>query len=373
MSHNPFIDNRQEDEGSLPERFHVRHALSSRHTRVPDVDSEWEKLKSRITSSSASAEYDGEGVQDDEVTPVVGARHARRRRILLYCVSVAAVLAIVVTVAAFLLPGHRAVDDGVQLYVAQPSVVSHVTLSSANGGKKVLAVAKSWSAPLNIKADIDEPDEFVMLETPAGEEISVILPDSTRVWLWPNSSLEFVAGLSGSERVVTLEGEAYFDVATDSVRPFIVHTEYFNTRVYGTEFMVRAGSREDSEVLLVEGSIGVSSERGEERARLIPGQEASFKTDNGRQELVVSDFDPYPLLQWRDGMFFFDDNELIDILTAIGRWYGISIVAYDENILHRRLHFAVDRSADPAVVIAALNELLPSNVVEYSSDQISVR
>lgn len=375
MSHNPFIDNRQEDEGSQAERFHLRHALSSRHTRVPDVDSEWEKLKARLSSPQAGGD-EAEVARDDEYREPAGEPHRPgRRRQVLYFAPIAALVAIIVTVAAVLLPGGGAAEGGSQLYIAKPSAVSHVTLSSPKGSKRVIAAAKSGAAPLKIIEEVSEPDEFVILETPAVEEISIVLPDSTRVWLWPNSRLEFVAGLTGPERVVTLEGEAYFDVATDSVRPFIVHTSYFNTRVYGTEFLVRASGRDESGVLLVEGSVGVSTDRGDEKARLRPGQEAalSYNEDDGVEELVVSDFDPYPIQQWRDGMFFFDDNELIDILMAIGRWYGISIVAYNEDVLHRRLHFVVDRLQDPAVVVAALNQLLPSNAVEYSSGQISVR
>lgn len=364
---NPFLNNHQEEEGSFMERFHVRHALSSRKAATPDVDAEWERLKARIGEREASGSNEAEN-DGKEARKSRGARHIR------LWMTAAAIFAVVLVTAGivWLTPSSSIADgDGVVLYIAEAPSWGCVTVTTSGGVRKEIAPESSRSTRHVIETEA-APDEFVIVETPVGQEITVVLPDSSTVWLWPGSSLQYPARFDASQRVVTLRGEAYFDVTSSEQSPFIVHTDYFNTRVYGTEFVIRAMGKQESGVLLLEGSVGVSTEYGKESIRLNPGQEASLSPDNG-DEVIVSEFDTYPLQQWRDGMFFFEDDRLIDILKVIGRWYGISVVAYDEDVLQRRLHFVTDRTDNPADVVAALALLIPSSVLEYSSHQITVR
>lgn len=349
---NPFLHNHQEDEGSFPERLHIRHALASRKAVVPDVDSEWKRLRDRI----------------EEREEAERRRHAKRRLIR---AGIAAAVAVVVAVAGIIIMLTPSAPDhggGMELYIAEAPKGGCITVTTSGGVKRVVAPKVARNAPSVIDND-GCPEDMVVIEIPAGQEFAVMLPDSSRVWLWANSRLEYPAQFEGTERVVTLCGDAYFDVAPSAERPFIVHTEYFNTRVYGTEFVVRASERKNAEVLLVEGCVGVSTGvDGEEAARLQSGQEASLTPEG----FDVTDFDPYPLQQWRDGMFFFEDNELLDVLVTLGKWYGVSIVAYNDEVLRRRLHFVADRTGDIEPVIEDLNAILSGRKVVYENGQISL-
>ena len=86
-----------------------------------------------------------------------------------------------------------------------------------------------------------------------------MLPDGSRVWLNAESSLSYPGSFGGRERrEVTLQGEAYFEVAPDSLHPFVVETAALQTQVLGTSFNVRAYSPEDTRVTLLRGSVKVS-------------------------------------------------------------------------------------------------------------------
>lgn len=347
---NPFLHNHQEeDEGSLAERLHIRRALSSRKAAVPDVDTEWERLKARIEEREKAA------------------RRSSMRRRLWAGMAAAVAVAIVAAGVSLLLPGSSD-RGGVDLYIAEAPAGGAVTVTTSAGKRTVMPPVAAKSAPVAVATDA-EPDDRVVIVTPAGQEIAVVLPDSSKVWLWPNSRLEYTARFDARERTVSLSGEAYFDVTPMPGCPFIVHTECLDTRVYGTEFVVRAFGRKNAEVLLVEGSVGVSADGSEPQVRLEAGQEATLTSDG----FDVTEFDPYPLQQWRDGMFFFEDDELMDILIALGKWYGVSIVAYNDSALHRRVHFVADRNADLSPVIKDLNAILTDgHKIVYEDNQLSL-
>lgn len=91
-----------------------------------------------------------------------------------------------------------------------------------------------------------------------------------------------------------------------------------------------------------------------------------------KKDFAVSDFDTYPLEQWRDGMFYFEDAPLIDVLISLGKWYGVSIVAYNESQLHRRIHFVADRTDNVADIVPRLNRILRSGKLSYDDRQLSL-
>ena len=98
-----------------------------------------------------------------------------------------------------------------------------------------------------------------------------MLCDGTEVWLNANSNFVYPTAFIGDERIVTLEGEAYFKVTKDPERPFIVKTKTVQTRVLGTEFNIRSYTPEDTHVVLINGKVEVSNTKGGSYTRLYPG------------------------------------------------------------------------------------------------------
>lgn len=167
------------------------------------------------------------------------------------------------------------------------------------------------------------------VDVPVCGEFRLQLSDGTVVYLNAQSRLRFPNYFTGKTREVELEGEAYFDVATDSVRPFIVKTAYNTVKVYGTEFNVSAYSDEpDAHTTLVEGSVSV--ERENVVSRLYPGEQWHLNKSNG--EVAVNEVDVETYSAWKNGRFRFKDTRLEDIMRAVSRWYGVKVVFQNEDL-----------------------------------------
>lgn len=172
----------------------------------------------------------------------------------------------------------------------------------------------------------DEPlSHGITKENAAGQKSLVHLPDGTRVWLNSDSRLHFPSIFEGSRRVVSLEGEAFFEVAKNPNCPFIVYSGAVRVRAIGTAFNIMAfEEKQDIIVSLLEGKIAVSSGLAEERTRIIePGWAVSVgKGDNiiRAYECNVDD-----KAAWKDGLLIFDNEPFEAVVFKLERWYGVRI------------------------------------------------
>lgn len=160
-----------------------------------------------------------------------------------------------------------------------------------------------------------------VLTTPRGGEFRITLEDSTEVWLNAASRLTYPESFDGQERRVSLEGEAYFKVAKDATKPFIVVSSSQEVRVYGTEFNVCAYSDEkDIRTTLVEGSISLRPINGNQsELMLTPGKQAIF--DKSEETARVVSVDTEVITSWRTGVFVFEGQTMEQIIHALSRWY----------------------------------------------------
>lgn len=190
------------------------------------------------------------------------------------------------------------------------------------------------------------------LSTPRGMDFKVILPDSSEVWLNAESTIEFPVAFQQGERRVLLHGEAYFKVARNEQVPFVVQTDRMKVSVLGTEFNLRAYDTSASSVALVKGSVQVSSDQGQ--VLLAPGQEAQCTSEGTVQ---VHDIDPYGVTQWVEGLFYFDETPLVEVLKELGRWYNFGVVFHRRDLMEMRMHFSASRTDDIDTAIRNLNRL----------------
>lgn len=165
------------------------------------------------------------------------------------------------------------------------------------------------------------------LDVPRSGEYSVTLNDGTIVWLNALSTLRFPVRFTDSDRRVTLSGEAYFQVAKDASRPFIVEANGMEVRALGTEFNITAYP-EDSRMsaALIKGTISVSHNKKEELLR--PGKVAELSDSGGIQ---VKEADIEEVTAWKNGEFVFHNTPLFDIMNQFARWYDIE-VGYPQGI-----------------------------------------
>lgn len=214
--------------------------------------------------------------------------------------------------------------------------------------------------------------EQQVLTVPRGRNFHAVLSDGTEVWLNAESRLSYPSRFEGKERMVELEGEAYFKVAADKVHPFIVRTSRLDTRVLGTEFNLKAYAEDKPCVTLASGSVTVRAAIGgkEEEVALRPGQELSLDAQN---RMEVKEVDPYYCAQWKEGLFYFDRTSLAEILSELGRWYNIDIeLECDRSVLGYHLHYVADKNEGLEESLAKLNALQKVKVT-YKDNKIVVK
>ena len=153
------------------------------------------------------------------------------------------------------------------------------------------------------------------------KEYWVTLDDGSLVHLNYNTRLIYPEKFGRGDRNVILEGEAYFMVAKDKSRPFIVHTPNGDVRVYGTEFNVNTNASSTT-VVLVKVSIGLKSTEGIEMM-LEPGQLVEMK--NKEIELVNKHVETDIYTSWNEGQYKFRDCRLDKLMQILGHWYGVHV------------------------------------------------
>ncbi|GAA4138629.1 hypothetical protein GCM10022216_15890 [Sphingobacterium kyonggiense] len=177
-------------------------------------------------------------------------------------------------------------------------------------------------------------NDQVQLLTANGEEFESILPDGTRVRMNAGSSLRITKAFNQEFRDVYLEGEAYFHVAKDPNRPFIVYVAGTKIHALGTAFNVKYYPSENPiiKTFLEKGSIQIQQQ--EEQFILKPGELFEHNNQSGanqiQRNLKVNQ------LAWKDGYFEFNDSSLPEILRELARWYNFSFeidAAYQNKTL----------------------------------------
>lgn len=162
------------------------------------------------------------------------------------------------------------------------------------------------------------------LKTPRGGEFKITLEDGTEVWLNADSKLTYPESFGGKERKVALQGEAYFKVAKDSLKPFLVETKGPVVKVYGTEFNVCAYEEDRrTYTTLVSGSISLLSANGSNaELKLSPGSQATF--DKRREKTYVHTVNADVVTSWRKGVFVFEEFSFEQIMQTLSRWYDFT-------------------------------------------------
>ena len=176
------------------------------------------------------------------------------------------------------------------------------------------------------KFEENTKDKYSIL-VPRRNQYQVELSDGTHVEMNSASQLEF--GISNSKtRNVSLDGEAYFDVAKDKTRPFIVHTKRMDIQVLGTEFNVSTyASPNYYSTTLVEGSILVTTTNGNTK-RIEPSEQARISVDG--YKINILDVDVQDVVAWTSGRTVFRNETLEVLANKLSRWYDTEFIIDEE-------------------------------------------
>jgi ferric-dicitrate binding protein FerR (iron transport regulator) len=171
---------------------------------------------------------------------------------------------------------------------------------------------------------------------PEGQRAEVVLSDGTKVWLNAKSSITFPNDFSGAERLVKLDGEAYFDVTHDDLKKFVVKTDEYQVKVHGTEFNVNAYSNSSVfETALIAGSVEVVSNATAESIMLSPNKKVYAENN----KLVLTDLESQDQFLWKKGILFFENQDVKDIFEKLELYYDVKIEVRNREILSNKYQY----------------------------------
>jgi len=172
----------------------------------------------------------------------------------------------------------------------------------------------------NTAASKEDANSFNTLSTPTGGQYNIVLADGTKVYLNAVSSIKYPTQFNGDQRVVELDGEAYFEVAKNKNKPFIVKSGDQDIEVLGTHFNVHAYTNESViKTTLLEGSVAVSYKNQKEVLK--PGQQSNVSEKFNK--IGIKQVDTEAAIAWKNGRFKFDNADLKTVMRQLERWYGI--------------------------------------------------
>ena len=209
--------------------------------------------------------------------------------------------------------------------------------------------------------------EMISLIIPKGNNYKVVLSDGTKVWLNSHSRISFPKQFGSDRRQVSVEGEAYFEVAPDKNKPFIVHHERQDIIVLGTHFNVKCYA-DDKQVMttLFEGRVNVKENDADKRLLLVPGEESvlgeiDFFTKRKADLAAVA--------AWRNGLFSFHNTPFSEVLKQISRWYNVDVI-YKSALPNETFTGQVDRSVDFDLILKFLKG--SGIVLEYKEGKLII-
>lgn len=205
----------------------------------------------------------------------------------------------------------------------------HVGISRSQSNIKYSADGKGVvvNDTTEMKQSVAE-DAYNQMIVPHGKRSQIVLSDGTKVWINSGSRLVYLPVFKGKIREVFLEGEAYFEVAKDSHKPFYVRTDAYSIKVYGTKFDVQAYKTDNEyNTILVEGKVSLEINHGDLLSKehiLLPNHKATLSYD--KEDILISeeaDIDKYTA--WKDGYLIFQNEAFPELLKRVARYYNIQI------------------------------------------------
>ena len=252
---------------------------------------------------------------------------------------------------------------------------------------------------------INTGQSYYELIVPMGSRAQFSLSDGTSVTLNAGSKLKYDNGFGIKNRIVQLEGEGYFKVATDSKRPFTVKTTHLNVMALGTSFNVKAYADDNTiETTLVEGSIKIEEIAGKSRAEVMvlkPNQKLTFfkedstmideadrpnqKPKNNAQplqvqktlaipRLVTENVNVEPVISWKENRWIFERQSLSQIAIELERKFDVQILFESERLKAYRftgtiIAEPIEQVLEVMSISAPINFKLKGKVVTLSENK----
>lgn len=202
---------------------------------------------------------------------------------------------------------------------------------------------------------------YNQLIIPYGKRSVLTFSDGTKAWVNAGSKLVYPTEFSKDKREIYVDGEVYIEVFEDTKRPFVVNTQDMRVKVLGTKFNVSAYKIDkEKSVVLLSGSVNVSSKKYNSELTLTPNQKYLVQEDSYKVKTV----DAENYTSWTKGLYIFESEELKNILIRLERYYGVRIKC-DDTIEDLKCSGKLDLKED---LNKLLTELARALSTEYKKE-----
>ena len=188
------------------------------------------------------------------------------------------------------------------------------------------------------------PSEYKhTIYTNKGVKAFAELPDGSKVWLNSDSKLIFPDTFLGTTREIALSGEAFFDVAKDSLKPMIIATnKNFEVKVLGTKFNLKTNSNDaEARVTLVSGVVEVITTKevaGKiQQSSIVLSEQQSYIVRDHQPPAFVALSDTSKQTAWKNGKIIFDYTPLDEVIKQLERWHGVEFIVEDKAAYSTKL------------------------------------
>jgi transmembrane sensor len=321
----------------------------------------WESMQQGLASPEAKNFFDS--IDEDkawhkvkpDIQPVLSKSIHYKKKILTWF-SIAALLCLAVAIFRFY-PSQRAVSNTATLNhgAAKPAILLRMEngqqLNLSDTSSRELNTASAHltknAEGLSYQLENRKAEEWSTLVVPPTLTYQIILSDGTKVWLNSASSLRFSFSFLRQTRDVYLTGEAFFKVAKNPAKPFIVHTGQTQVKVLGTEFNINSYRADKTVTSLVEGSVSTTAENNQ-KLLLHPGYQAVYQTGSGFSRQT---FNPATELSWMKDVYYFHNTRLGEISDVLSRWFDVKVVFDDAAKAGETFSGAIDKKQPVEIFI----------------------
>lgn len=204
---------------------------------------------------------------------------------------------------------------------------------------------------LNLRKDAEQAvlQDYTII-VPKGKTFQMTFDDGSHVILNAGSELKFPSVFSANERIVSLKGEALFQISKNKNKPFFVKTAQGEVKVLGTQFNIKSYPELPYETIsLLEGRIEVSNTHDKQILR--PGEQANLATS---KITIDPNFDQEEVLAWKEGLFLFDNQPLEEVLKHVERWYNVQFKFSEEYIKNLPIYIKIRKERSINDLLKAL-------------------
>ena len=204
-----------------------------------------------------------------------------------------------------------------------------------------------------------KPENYVTITVKQGEDVKkIMLADGSTVWLKEGASLKMPETFAKNNRQLSLQGEAFFDVAKNAQFPLYVSTNYVNIKVLGTAFNVKTDEKHKNvETVLARGKVALLDKQGNAVLDMSPGEKVTYNSYKNEYSTEIVDVNISTA--WRLNQFVFENVTLREIVNQLSVKFNVNINLESSKLAQRKFRCVINEDESLTDILNLLKYLAP--------------